>query len=53
MNFRIYVSGLLLVVVYQLAIAAVVIYFAVHCNAAGAAEKPDRDAVATIEGDTR
>ena len=34
MNFRVFASGLLLILVYQLAIAAVVIWFVVHGEAA-------------------
>ena len=34
MNTRIHVSGLVLLLVYHLAIAAVVTYFMVHCEAA-------------------
>jgi len=38
MNFRVFASGMLMILVYQLAIAAVVIWFLVHCEtAAGAA----------------
>ena len=39
MNFRIYASGLLLILAYQLAIAAVAVWFAVHCEAAGASAR--------------
>ena len=34
MNFRIFASGLVLILVYQLAIAAVAVWFVVHCEAA-------------------
>ena len=34
MNFRIFASGLVLIVVYQLAIAAVVVWFVMHCETA-------------------
>ena len=34
MNFRVFASGLMLILVYQVAIAAVVIWFAVHCELA-------------------
>ena len=34
MNFRIFASGFLLILVYQVAIAAVVIWFLVHCETA-------------------
>lgn len=34
MNFRIYASGLVLMLVYQIAIAAAVIWFVVHCETA-------------------
>ena len=37
MNFRVFASGLLLILVYQVAIAAVVIWFIVHCEAAAGA----------------
>ena len=37
MNFRVFASGLLLILVYQVAIAAVVIWFVVHCEAAAGA----------------
>ena len=53
MNFRIYVSGLVLLLVYQLAIAAVVTYFMVHCETAagtvfGDGMSPAPDAPAPI-----
>ena len=53
MNFRIYASGMLLILIYQLAIAAAVIWFAVHCEAATGAERPDREAAATAVGALR
>ena len=53
MNFRVYASGMLLILIYQLAIAAVVIWFAVHCEAAAGAERPDREAAATAVGALR
>ena len=34
MNFRVFASGLVLILVYQFAIAAVVIWFVVHCEMA-------------------
>lgn len=34
MNFRVFASGLLMILAYQLAIAAAVIWFVVHCEAA-------------------
>ena len=34
MNFRVFASGLVLILVYQLAIAAVVVWFVVHCETA-------------------
>ncbi|MCY3731746.1 MAG: hypothetical protein OXF98_10430 [Rhodospirillaceae bacterium] len=34
MNFRVFAAGVVLIVVYQLAIAAVVVWFVVHCEAA-------------------
>ena len=42
MKTRIDVSGLVLLVVYHLAIAAVVTYFMVHCETAGGAVFGDR-----------
>ena len=40
MNFRIFASGLVMILVYQVAIAAVVIWFVVHCEmAAGASAR--------------
>lgn len=38
MNFRVFASGLVLILVYQFAIAAVVIWFVVHCEMAAGAE---------------
>lgn len=40
MNFRVYAGGVLLILVYQLAIAAAVIWFVVHCEKAGGAAAP-------------
>ena len=34
MNFRVFASGMLLILVYQVAIAAVVVWFLVHCETA-------------------
>ena len=34
MNFRVFASGIVLIVVYQLAIAAVVIWYMAHCETA-------------------
>lgn len=39
MNFRVYASGLVLILAYQIAIAAAVIWFVVHCEAAGASAR--------------
>ena len=46
MNFRVHASGLLLIVAYQLAIAAAVIWFVVQCETAAAAPANARDAAA-------
>ena len=35
MNFRVFASGIVLIVVYQLAIAAVAVWFIAHCEMAG------------------
>ena len=41
MNFRVFASGLLMILAYQLAIAAAVIWFVVRCEAAaGGASTP-------------
>ena len=53
MNFRVYASGMLLILIYQLAIAAAVIWFAVHCEGAAGAERPDREEAATAVGALR
>ena len=53
MNFRVYASGMLLILVYQIAIAAAVIWFAVHCETAVGTERPDPEAVATAVGAIR
>ena len=37
MNFRVFASGMLMILVYQLAIAAVVIWFIVNCETAAGA----------------
>ena len=34
MNFRVFASGMLLILIYQVAIAAVVLWFLVHCETA-------------------
>lgn len=52
MNFRIYASGLVLILVYQLAIAAVVVWFVVHCEMAAGAGRPDREAFTMIAGES-
>lgn len=40
MNFRVFASGIVLILVYQLAIAAVAIWFIVHCESAAGAAAP-------------
>ena len=34
MNFRVFASGLVMILIYQVAIAAVVVWFLVHCETA-------------------
>ncbi len=51
MNFRVFASGLVLILVYQLAIAAVVIWFVVHCEAGAAPPREDRAAIGLTGND--
>ena len=45
MNFRVFASGLVLILVYQVAIAAVVIWFVVHCEMARGESAREIDAI--------
>lgn len=46
MNFRVFAAGLVLILLYQLAIAAVAIWFVVHCEAGASPSREDRAAIA-------
>lgn len=46
MNFRVFASGLVLIVVYQLAIAALAVWFVAHCEAGAAAPPQNSDLMA-------
>lgn len=50
MNFRVFASGVLLIVVYQLAIAAVAVWFIAHCEMAGSEAVRGDDAIGMTEG---
>ena len=50
MNFRVFASGLVLILVYQLAIAAVVIWFVVHCETARGEPVLGGDAIGMTAG---
>ena len=52
MNFRVFASGLLLILVYQLAIAAVAIWFVVHCEMARGEPVREREAISTSAGES-
>ena len=41
MNFRVFASGMLMILVYQLAIAAVAIWFIANCETAAGAGRED------------
>ena len=45
MNFRVFAAGVLLIVVYQLAIAAVAVWFIAHCELAGGVAVRGDDAI--------
>ena len=51
MNFRVFASGLVLILVYQVAIAAVVIWFVVHCEMARGEPVRGGDAIGTTAGE--
>ena len=46
MNFRVFASGLVLIAVYQLAIAALAVWFVAHCEARAAAPPQNSDPIA-------
>ena len=50
MNFRVFASGVLLIVVYQLAIAAVAVWFIAHCEMAGGEAPHGDDAIGMTAG---
>lgn len=52
MNFRIYASGLVLILVYQVAIAAVVIWFVVHCETAAGTVVSGTDPIVATAGES-
>ena len=52
MNFRVFASGLVLILVYQVAIAAVVIWFAVHCEMARGEPARGGEAIGMTAGET-
>ena len=51
MNFRVFASGLLLLLVYQLAIAAVAVWFVVHCETGAASRLENGEPVAMAGSD--
>ena len=53
MNFRIYASGVLLILVYQIALAAVPIRFVAHCEMENGATGPERGAAAATVSENR
>ena len=50
MNFRVFASGLVLIVVYQLAIAAAAVWFIAHCEMAGGEPVRGNDAIGMTAG---
>ena len=52
MNFRVFASGLLLILVYQLAITAVVVWFVVHCEMARGEPVRGGDAIGLTAGES-
>ena len=52
MNFRIFASGVLLILVYQLAIAALAVWFVVHCEAARGESVRDVHAMGMTAGES-
>ena len=50
MNFRVFASGVVLIVVYQLAIAAAAVWFIAHCETAGGEAVRGDDAIGMTAG---
>ncbi|MCY4481098.1 MAG: hypothetical protein OXB97_14515 [Rhodospirillales bacterium] len=53
MNFRVFASGMLLILVYQVAIAAVVVWFLVHCETARGEPVHACEPIGTMAGSCR
>ena len=53
MNFRIFASGLVLILIYQVAIAAVVVWFLVHCETARGEPVNGCEPIGTTAGSCR